>query len=47
MLKRYTAFGLRTLMQNKSNNFASYYASQEAKAVAQSDSVIKAYNSLD
>lgn len=47
MLKRYTAFGLRTLMTNKSNNFASYYASREAKAVAQFDSVMKAYSSLE
>lgn len=40
------AFMLQTLMQNKSNNFASYYASQESKAIKQFESVMKAYDAL-
>lgn len=41
------AFMLQTLMQNKDNNFASYYAAQETKAVRQFESVMEAYLTLE
>lgn len=41
------AFMLQDLMQKKSKDFASYYASRESQAIAQFESVMEAYSALD